>query len=73
MSSRCTRLGITDMLMLHPGVSDDGYGCTANVHDFCIECSQRLLCSFSTKSGQGSNVRACKDDRVPRTMKSVMA
>ena len=62
--SRCQRPGITDMLMLHPGVSGNGYGCTTGVHDFRIDCCQRVLRLLSTEYGQGSNVRACKDDRV---------
>lgn len=64
MSSICKRPGITDPLTLHPGVSDDGYGCTADAYDFCIDDCQRFVCSFSTEYGQGGNVRACKDDRV---------
>ena len=59
---------IADILTLHPGVSDDGCGCAAGVYDFCINRCQRFLCSFSTEYGQGSNVRACKDDRVTGTI-----
>ena len=67
-SSRRKRPGMIDMLMLRPDISDDGYGCLAGVYDFCIDDRQRFLRSFSIEHGQGSNVRACKDDRVTWTI-----
>lgn len=68
MSYRCERPGFTDILILYPGVSDDGYRCTASIHDLGIDDCQRLLCSFGTPPRQGSNVRACKDDRFTWTV-----
>ena len=55
------------MLMTYTGFSDDRYCCPANVYDSCIGNSPRLLCSFSAKPWQRSNVRACEDDRVTGT------
>lgn len=69
MSNRCKKPGITNTLMLHTGVSDDGYGCTADVYDFRVDGCQRLLCSFSTKYWQRSNVRACENDRITWTIR----
>ena len=64
MGSRCKRPDFTQTLMLCPGVSHDGYGCSAGIYDFCIDDCQRLLRSFSSEHVKGSDVRACKDDRV---------
>ena len=51
MSSRCKRLALIDVLMLHSGVSDDGHGCTARVYDLCTECCERLLRPLCIESG----------------------
>lgn len=68
MSSRCKRSGIANMLMPHPGVSDDGHSCTAGIYDLRTNGCQRLLRSFSTEYRQGSYIRACKYDRVTWTI-----
>lgn len=64
MSSRCKRPANTNMGIFCSGFRGDRYGCTAGLYDFCIKCCQRVLRSLSIEYGQGSSVRAGKDDRV---------
>ena len=71
MDERYKRSGVTNILMHSPGVSDDGYDCTAKLYGRCVDERQRLLCPFGTELEQGSNVWACKDDRVTRTIASI--
>ena len=61
---------IIGMLMLQLDISDDGYGCIANIYDFRVDSCQRLLRSFSAEYGQGSNVRPCENDGVTRSIGS---
>ena len=60
---------IIGMLMLHLDISDDGYGCIADIYDFRVDSCQRLLCSFSPEYGKGSSVRPCENDRITRSIR----
>ena len=64
MSSRCQRPANTNMGISCSGFRGDGYGRTTGVYDFCTDCCQRVLRPLSIEYGQGSSVRAGKDDRV---------
>ena len=57
------------MLMLHPDISDDGYGCIADIYDFRVDSCQRLLRSFGPEYGKGSSVGPCENDRITRSIR----